>query len=101
MLRCANLRSALNKRFTLSSGHGYDVSGWVVMISLPRTTSLIHKLRINRSTAALQCMFTCTRGGAAGDIFPFPPQNMPNLPRAIELAVGIPSRVDLDAQGGI
>ena len=26
---------------------------------------------------------------------------MPDLPRAVELAVGIPDRVDLDAQGGI
>jgi hypothetical protein len=121
-------RSALNKRFTLSSiapshtycvcaagqrdrrfakqicregGHGCDVSGWVVMTFLPRTTPLIPKLRIKRSTAVRQCMFTCTRGGAAGDIFTLPPQNVPNLPRAIELAVGIPSCVDLDAQNSI
>ncbi len=38
---------------------------------------------------------------AAGGVFALPPQNMPYLLRTIELAVGIPGRADLDAEGGV
>ena len=39
--------------------------------------------------------------GAAGDILALTLQDMTDLPRAVELAVGIPGRTSLEAQGGI
>ena len=38
---------------------------------------------------------------ATGDIFALPPQDVPYLARAIELAVVLPGPIDLEAQGGI
>lgn len=44
------------------------------------------------------CKANLPRGGGA---FTLPSQNMPDIPCTIELAVGIPSRVDLEAQDGV
>ena len=73
------------------------------MTFLPRTTPLIPKLRINRSR--VQPLpgrrFAQQIGREGSDILAFTPQNVPNLSRTVKFAVVGPSRVDLDAQGGV
>ena len=103
---------ARNCLFTRSIGHGRALSiarqaickanlprgGQVVLTFLQRRTPSMPMSRISRSTAARQCMFTCTRGRAAGDVKLLTFHCMPKLARSIDRQVIVPDTLHLWTQ---